>query len=108
MKKITIIAGIMVAVMLGLCGTGHAGSLKGIIQCTSGASAEGVVVYLPGDSFSSITDEQGGFILRDMPAGTHSLKVKVGEKIVTTISEVKVRMSKGTDLGTIMVNCEGS
>ncbi len=107
MKGRGMVAGVVMAAVLGLCGTGQAGNVKGSIQCASGDPAEGFAVYLPGDSFSSYTDQAGRFLLRNVPAGTYSIKVQRGADILATISSVRVGFLGTTDLGGVMIeNCQ--
>ncbi|NTW88998.1 MAG: hypothetical protein HGB26_07755 [Desulfobulbaceae bacterium] len=48
----------------------------------------------------------GRFLLRNVPAGTYSLKVQKGTNILTTINDVRACFLGATDLGTIITNCE--
>jgi len=81
----------------------ESGDIRGSVSfCTPEASA-GLIVYIPGQSFSVITGTGGQFTLRYVPQGTYSLVIMRSGQVVKSISNVAVQSKMVTDVGVIDV-----
>jgi len=70
------------------------GKIEGTVQCESGDPVVGATVYIPGDSFVSITDDDGLYLLRAVPDGLYNVIVRMqGREIVR---HVDVEVVAGT------------
>lgn len=81
------------------------GQITGTLKCKlSGQAWADNFVYLAGESFVALTDSDGHFTLRSVPAGTYRLKTRDDESIVS-LADVMVDRAQVTDLGDIPVEC---
>ncbi len=70
------------------------GSIKGkVIDSASKSGIAGVTVQIVSSSYSSVTDENGTFELRNIPLGSHRLSARV-LGFVTRVREVKVTLGE--------------
>ena len=84
----------------------NSGEVMGTVQCNNTAvPLGGVWVYIPGESFSALTDENGNFLLSYVPAG--SFKLNISWPKVEVQKDIQVQSKLTTNLGTIFVTCEG-
>jgi iron complex outermembrane receptor protein len=65
------------------------GPVKGKVSTSDGKAAEGVTVSVKGTKKAAVTDAGGQFVLRNLPAGTHTLQVSlVGYEVVNQVITV--------------------
>ncbi|MBB6271481.1 iron complex outermembrane receptor protein [Pedobacter cryoconitis] len=73
----------------------HTGSVKGRITTSDGTVADGVTVKLKGTTFGAVTEENGSYSIRKVPAGEYTLVVSaIGlypkEKQITVTRETVI------------------
>ena len=67
------------------------GSITGQLQsCTPNFNFTGILVHVPGRSFSVRTGADGRFQIDNVPAGTYDLSVESGGAVLTTVPAVQV------------------
>ncbi len=68
----------------------QAGTVRGTVAGSEGAALAGAQVVLVGPRLSAVTTAQGAFVLADVPAGTHQLRVShAGYRVFTRQVEVR-------------------
>ncbi|MGV3620836.1 MAG: hypothetical protein ACO1OB_08460, partial [Archangium sp.] len=72
------------------------GQLKGVVSF-GGMPAEGVTVWVPGTSVSSVTDSVGVFSLTDVPTGNQVVIAKIGEEPFTRSVTTSVMVTRGVN-----------
>lgn len=77
------------------------GEITGAIDfCGEARPDDGILVYIPGESFMVKTGPSGAFALRSVPPGTYDLIVEIPGEEPFTIGDVEVVEGETTDLGT--------
>jgi hypothetical protein len=84
----------------------NSGEIIGKVQCTTGNPLGGILVYIPGESFSAVTDGMGNFALSYVPEGSYQVNIS-WPLVEVQIPNVQVHSNLTLDLGTIPVACEG-
>lgn len=78
------------------------GQVAGSLTCR-GESAAGVLLYIPGESFSVRTREDGAFRIHYVPPGDYTLRGEIPDAGNFTIPDVKVRKRRVTNVGTVEI-----
>jgi hypothetical protein len=84
----------------------NSGEIIGKVQCTTGNPIGGVLVYIPGESFSAVTDENGNFALSYVPEASYQVNIS-WPLVEVQIPNVHVQKNSTLDLGTQSVPCDG-
>ncbi len=84
----------------------NSGEIIGKVQCTTGNPLGGVLVYIPGESFSAVTDGTGNFVLSYVPEGSYQVNIS-WPLVEVQIPNVQVQKNSTLDLGTQSVSCDG-
>jgi hypothetical protein len=79
----------------------RSGDITGTINFCGLGGLPGILVHIPGRSFAARTDDQGGFVLNYVPAGSHTLIFAQGDESLGRKSAVLVQAKRVTDLGTL-------
>ena len=81
------------------CQGGQTGEIEGTIDfCGEDDPDDGILVYIPGESFMVKTGPSGEFVLRSVPPGSYDLIVEIPGEEPFTISSVEVQGGQGTEL----------
>jgi len=80
----------------------HSGDIVGSVNFCGSLTA-GILVHIPGKSFSAWTNENGAFHLLNIPEGTYCLVIVVTRDLTFTVCDVEVAAKKLTDLGEIAI-----
>src|SRR5262245_3787579 len=69
-------AAALLVVLFGAVSAFGQGAISGrISNATTGANLEGAEVSIPGTALSTLTDRDGTFVLQNIPAGQHDVRV---------------------------------
>lgn len=82
----------------------ESGDIRGSVALCTPEAAAGLIVYIPGQSFSVITGTGGDFNLHYLPDGTYKLVVMKNGQVMESLSGVNVKPKKITDVGVIDLN----
>lgn len=55
------------------CGNSKVGELAGVVQLAKSTNSEGVLVFIPGTQYRALTDENGSFIITDLPPSEYTV-----------------------------------
>ncbi len=93
-----IAAMILCLVFISGCGEDDTGAISGAIVVEGEEMQElgGMIVYIPGNSYVAMTDENGKYIIADLPPGTYTVKTVYSEE--TELTDVEVKAGKTTDV----------
>jgi hypothetical protein len=81
----------------------RSGDIRGVVSYCGAEGNAGVLVHIPGRSFSARLGAGGDFVLHYVPPGTYNLVVEIPERPSHTISGVVVADNRITDVGTIAI-----
>jgi hypothetical protein len=84
----------------------NSGGIIGKLECNTGTPLEGVWVYIPGRSFSAISDSDGNFELNYVPAGLYTLNIS-WPSVEEQVFNVQVQSNSTSNVGVITVACDG-
>jgi iron complex outermembrane recepter protein len=80
----------------------QSGSIRGIVADTTGASLSGVTVTVDGTALRATSGSKGAYELRNVPAGTHTLRVRnIGYAAVTARVTVRAGESVVQDFNLV-------
>ncbi|MGH7477278.1 MAG: TonB-dependent receptor [Longimicrobiales bacterium] len=83
---------IAVLLLLPVQAAAQTGSLRGAVLTESGSPVAGATVQIVGSGRMTVTDSRGQFLLLNVPAGTHTLRV---ETLGYSTAEAQVTVSAG-------------
>jgi Putative metal-binding motif/Carboxypeptidase regulatory-like domain len=78
------------------------GSISGTVNYCGLAGLDGMQVYVPGKSFTLITDDSGQFHLHGLPAGEYTLSYRKGDKLLNQNRGIQVLAGQDSALGVIV------
>lgn len=92
--RASITAMILCLVFISGCGEDDTGAISGAVVVESEemqglVEVGGIIVYIPGTSYVAMTDENGEYIIADLPPGTYTVKTGYTEGMELTDIEVK-------------------
>lgn len=73
------------------------GQISGIVNTNTGDNS-GVLCYIPGTSYLSMTDDTGGFVLSNLPKGTYRITYRKDGLKITSDTGVGIHSGKMTKL----------
>jgi Carboxypeptidase regulatory-like domain len=76
------------------------GAIEGGVSCGTSSVAHGFV-YIPGRSFSVVTDDAGLFRLDAVPAGTYEMRIEIPNSQAFVVPTVAVIAGQVTNLGVL-------
>ena len=79
----------------------ESGDIHGSVSLCTPEASSGLIVYIPGQSFSVITGSGGEFTLRYIPQGTYSVVIMRAGQVLKSVGGVAVLSKTVTDLGVI-------
>jgi hypothetical protein len=87
----------------------NGGIVKGSVKyCEpSNTSMKGTLVYIPGLSFMAKLGSSPNFELHHIPSGTYSVSFELPPKPVHTKAEITVNDGQVTDIGEVILCCDG-
>lgn len=68
----------------------RAGKIQGVATLSGQPDSTGVRVYIPGTSLQATTDATGAYLLNDVPAGTHELRLESSGYMTATLTGIRV------------------
>ncbi len=74
-----------------------------VIDSETGEGLPGALVKVPGTTFAYLTDDEGGFILRNLPQGIYEIQVSYVSYGVQTVKDLKVNPGKETKVNVSLV-----
>jgi hypothetical protein len=92
---------ILCLVFISGCGEDDTGAISGAVVVESEEVQElvelgAMIVYIPGTSHVAMTDENGEYIIADLPPGTYTVKAGYSEE--TELTDIEVKAGKTTDV----------
>ncbi len=94
-----ITAMILCLVFISGCGEDDTGAISGAIVAEDAELKEaiqsgGMMVYIPGTSYMAMTDENGEYIIADLPPGTYTVKTSYPYPEGTELTDIEVKAGK--------------
>jgi hypothetical protein len=92
---------ILYLVFISGCGEDDTGAISGVIVSENEELKEtiqsvGIMVYIPGTSYVAMTDENGEYIIADLPPGTYTVKTSYPYLEGTELTDIQVKAGKTT------------
>jgi uncharacterized protein YjbI with pentapeptide repeats len=81
------------------------GTLEGTVNYCGSTGPEYLPVYIPGESFMSVTSQTGFFRLSDITEGTYDLKIDTPGPVHHTVQGIEITNGSATSLGTVKICC---
>lgn len=81
----------------------QSGEIVGVIDSCGAGGTNGILVHIPGESFTVFTGPTGAFRLRFVPVGTYKVRIVFPDHPPELIEGVVVERKTVTDLGTVVV-----
>lgn len=82
--------------------TAAKGSISGTVLDEAGESLVGATILVTGTTIGTVTDLNGQYVLKQVPAGTHTIEVRFISYQTQQVSEVQVTGGKTTRLDLVM------
>lgn len=96
-----ITAMVLCLVFVSGCGEDDTGAISGAIvtedeELKETIQSSGMMVYIPGTSYMAMTDENGEYIIADLPPGTYTVKTSYPYPEGTELTDIEVKAGKTT------------